>query len=166
MNFLNKIVLMAAVFFLVVGTFNLISAPNFTGYVVKEKNLDSALNNLDTIQSEYNANLENMPPFFVKLFGNEVIDLKITRTDGSVDSVLMKTSKGKIEEINNIDEKTTLTVNIHEDTINEILNSQDQINAIKEALDNKEITYSATKIFTKAKLKIGRSLFTIRSWFT
>jgi len=166
MKLKNQIILLAAVIILIVGSINLIWAPKFIGHVVKETSLDATLNNLDKVQEEYNENSENMPPFFTKLFGNEIIELQIEREDASIETVIIKSVNGKIEKINDVDEEYTLLVELKEDTVNEILNSDDQLNAIKDALDNKEIKYSSKRIATKIKVGFARALFSIRYLFT
>lgn len=155
---------------IIMATFSLallIRLDSPTGMIVADTyDFDYALNNLDSIKNDYNNNLQNIPGFLKSLFGNEIIDLKITRTDGTVEQLSMVTKKGVIQNLTKDRlERYTLELNVSEDTINEIMESEDQITSIKDALDSEAIKYRSLAFGTRMKIGISRFFLNIRSWF-
>ncbi len=139
--------------------------PTYTGRYVKVKNLDDVLNNMDQLVTDYNNHTDKVPGFVKSIFGYEIINATIKRNDWSVIMMKVKTDDGRIVSIENVTEPTTLMVTTSESTFDRILNSTDQMQAFKDALDNKEIEYHGVKFTTKMKTGIAGIFFKIGSWF-
>jgi len=161
----TKITIYLAVIILLSGSIGAVSSPSFTGKVVHVQNLDDALNNLDKAKDNYNAGADNLPSFFTNLFGNEVIKLNIERRNETNETLIIKTDSGRVVAINDVEEEPTLEVWFNEDTFDDLIRSEDQLESIKNGLNNGDIKYEAFKFSTKIKTGLGRIFFNVRSWF-
>jgi hypothetical protein len=109
---------------------------------------------LDQVKEDYNSNIENIPGFVRKLIGTERINCYV-ETEGGDEVILSAiTEKGMIEELKLEElEEPTMIVHTSEATIEAILEAEDPVAMLKQALKNDELTYKAQG-FTK-KLKWG-----------
>jgi len=160
-----KLAIYLAVIILVSGSIGAVSSPTFTGKVVYVDNLDDALNNLDEAKDNYNEGAEHLPDFFTKMFGNEVIKLNIERNNGTTHTLGIKTDQGIIVAINDVDDPYTLEVWFSEETFDNLIKSDDQLNEIRKGLNNGDIKYKAFKFSTKIKTGLGKVFFNVMSWF-
>ncbi len=162
----NDLILVSFTFILLVLIFAMmINAPAYTGRVIEVNNLDDALNQLEELKDEYNLKANTFPSFIARIFGNEVMNIKITRRNGSVENIDMKTVNGKIIKLNNITEPFTLKITTDEDTFDEVLNSDDQFRTFKRALDKRKIKYQSMSFRTTMKMGTIRTVLAIRSFF-
>ncbi|MDD5086280.1 MAG: hypothetical protein PHV16_00865 [Candidatus Nanoarchaeia archaeon] len=162
----NNVILVCFTFILLVLIFAMvISAPAYTGRVIDVNNLDDALNQVNELKDEYNLKSNTFPSFIARIFGNEVVNIEITRRNSSVENIDMKTVNGKIIKLNNITEPFTLKITTDEDTFDEVLNSDDQIRAFKKALDKRKIRYQSMRFRTTMKMGTVRTVLAIRSFF-
>jgi hypothetical protein len=162
----NDLILISFTFALIVLIFAMIiRTPAYTGKVVEVNNLDDAINQLDELKEEYNLKANTFPGFIARIFGNEVMHIEITRTNGSVEDIDVKTVNGKVIDVNNVTDPCTLNINTNEDTFEQILNSEDQIKAFKRALDTKKIKYESRTFKTRVKMGAVRTALLVRSFF-
>jgi len=161
----NWIFISAVLLIFVVAFLFLLGSPTYTGKVIEVNNLDDALGNLEGIKDEYNENTNRLPGFIPRIFGNEIMQIEITRRNGSVENVDVKTIAGKVVQVDDINESYTMKINTSEDTFDRILSSEDQLDAFRKALDKKEISYKALKFKTKLKIGTIRTILKVRSWF-
>lgn len=125
--------------------------------IAQGRNLDFALNNLNGLQKEYNANIDKVPKFIKTLFGDEKINVTITRSNGTIAQLSVETENGIIKEISTESfEEYTLNIWVAEEIINEIINAEEQTARLKQALDDKEITYKALRFTTAFKLAVSK----------
>lgn len=138
-----------------------------TGMVVSDVyNLDYVLNNLNEFKDKYNSNIDKVPGFVKIMFGDEKIDLIITKIDETKVKLSVETKNGLVEKATTEQfDEYTLNVWVDERTINEIIESEDQIMRLKQALDNEEIKYEALTFKTSLKTGISKIILTIYSWF-
>jgi len=162
----NDLILISFTFILITLILAMmIRVPAYTGRVVEVNNLDDALNQIDELKDEYNLKANTFPSFIARIFGNEVMHIEVTRRNGSVENVDIKTIRGKVIDLNNITEPYTLKITTDEDTFDEVLGSEDQIKAFKRALDTKKIKYESLRFRTKMKMGTVRTVLAIRSFF-
>jgi hypothetical protein len=162
----NDLILVSFTFVLLALIFAMvITTPAYTGRVIEVNDLDDALNQLDELKDEYNLKANTFPSFIARIFGNEVMNIEITRRNGSVENIEMKTVNGKIIKLNNITEPYTLKITTNEDVFDEVLNSDDQIRAFKRSLDTRKIRYQSMSFKTTMKMGAIRSVLAIRSFF-
>lgn len=156
----TSIIIVVAIF-----SIALLLKPEITGRVVEINTLDDAMNNLETIKEDYNQNIEEIPNFITTIFGDEVIDMTITRNDEEDVKLEIETENGKIVNLNNVEKEFTLEVIMSEETFNEILQSENQITTLRECLKDDSITYNSLKFTTSMKVATSRMFLSIRSWF-
>ena len=125
-----------------------------TGMVVADiYDLDYALENLDELKDKYNTNIDRVPNFVKTIFGNEKMKVEVTRLDGTITTLSVETKKGMIETVTKEEfDKYTLNVWIGERTINEVMEAEDQIERLKQAIDNEEVRYQALRFKTRIKI--------------
>ena len=138
--------------------FSIGNSYSFTGMVVAPVNsIDDALKHPEAVKDQYNANFEKVPNIVKTIFGNEVINLTITRTNGTISSLSLVTQKGKMAMVSVTPlQKYTLDVQVSEATINAIANDKDPTGRLKQALQDNEIKYQARRITTSFKTGFAR----------
>jgi hypothetical protein len=139
-----------------------------TGMVVAEiSNAEQALGNLDTSRDLYNNNIERVPSFVKTIFGNERLNVTVTRDNGNLDHVSIETENGLITTITRGSfDAYTMDMRVSEKTINDIAGSNDQASQLKQALDNGEITYTPRTVASTVKTGMAKIFLTIMSWFS
>lgn len=145
----------------------LLQKPAVTGYIIRNDSVYYYLDNPDKVMEEYNKNIEYVPGFIKTIFGNERINLEVSLENGSKREYGILTEKGTIISVEKqYLEDPTLNAKISEATINKLLQAEDQVGALKEALDNKEIGYEAVKVKTKVKTFFARIALKVFGWFS
>ena len=139
----------------------------YTGFAVYSGvAVDDMVNNLDDTKTSFNKNVEYMPDYAKTVFGNERINLNITRESGEVNIVGIITEEGVVVEmVNGSIENATLNIQTDEKTINEIVESEDQITTFREAFDEEEIEFKATRFGLKVKMWFAKLVLKIMGWF-
>lgn len=142
---------------------------SYTGYAIKINNnniedLDDALSHQDDLKEAYNRRLEKIPGFIRSTFGNEQINLTIDRTKKSPVNLGIKTEEGAIVEIGTLEEYT-MNVWTDEETFEEILNSKNQPEAIKQAIYDQRISYEGIRPSSSMKIGFTKVMLKIGSWF-
>ncbi|MBW2992759.1 hypothetical protein KY345_06090 [Candidatus Woesearchaeota archaeon] len=161
----RRIILISAAVLFLLAVIISFQNPGATGYIVKNDSLNYYLDNPETAMNEYNSNIDNVPSFVKAIFGDERINAEIELAEGSrrygivtEKGIIMNVTEGYIEE-------HTLEVYTTEETVNKIIEAEDQVEALREALDNKEIEYKAVKVKTKIKTFFAKIALGIASWF-
>ena len=98
---------------------------------------------------EYNAFISSNPdvPFVKSIFGEQVIHILITKTNGDIEFSVVTDEDAYITEIKSgAPESPTLLVTSNEETINNILNSDDPASEAMNALNNGDIDYKGVGI--------------------
>lgn len=95
--------------------------------------------------------IKNTPA--LKFIKNNVIDIKIERADGSVEIIGIQLGEERIEalRVGGL-EDSSVVVNLHEDTINEILSSEKPADEAVKSLKDKEIKLEGKSFWAKLKL--------------
>jgi|TARA_B100002003_G_scaffold242839_1_gene266384 alpha-galactosidase len=123
-----------------------------------------SLDDLSTVKETLNTIA--MPGFVVGLFGNERINLQVTRHDFSEALIGIVTEDGKVLEIDDRTlENPTLIVTTTEQTMEDIFEASDPFNALSEALSSGDLSYKAVTFGNKLKLGFGRVIITVVGWF-
>lgn len=105
---------------------------------------------------EYNAFISSNPdvPFVKSIFGEQVIHILITKTNGDIEFSVVTDEDAYITEIKSgAPENPTLLVTSNEETVNNILNSDDPASEAMNALNNGDIDYKGVGI--KNKIVVG-----------
>lgn len=105
---------------------------------------------------EYNAFISSNPdvPFVKSIFGEQVIHILITKTNGDIEFSVVTDEDAYITEIkSDAPENPTLLVTSNEETVNNILNSDDPASEAMNALNNGDIDYKGVGI--KNKIVVG-----------
>ncbi len=136
--------------------------PELDGTLVKDNSI--SLDDLDGVKDTLNSIA--MPGFVVGLFGNDRINLEVTRADFSVAFLGIVTADGKITEIQDsfLDEPT-LNVFTTEQTMEDVFSAGDPFGVLSDALDSGDISYEAVTFGNKVKLGFGRVFIKIIGWF-
>ena len=107
-------------------------------------------NEIETyLLEDYNAFISSNPdvPFVSSIFGDQIIHIVITKTDGDIELAAVTDSDAYITSIESGEpEEPTLIVTSNEETIDKILSSDDPATEAKNALDNGDITYKGVGI--------------------
>lgn len=146
--------------------FLFLTSPSYTGKIIEINSLDDVMNNLDRIKTEYNNNLEYVPGFVKTIFGNEIINISVNRNNEQIINLGIETEDGKITKLSNITSPYTMNVWLNEETFEKILKSDNQIDTLKESLDNKEINYQGLRFPTKIKTGFAKFFVNIWNWFS
>lgn len=97
---------------------------------------------------------QELPGFTKRLFGNEQMNIHVALEGGEEVVIGMVTEKGMIKSVEKGElTKPTLNVYMSQETIQDILSSDNQLQTFQEALKNKEITYKAVGL--RKKIKFG-----------
>lgn len=125
----------------------------------------STLPSLDVVKEDYNSNLEEVPKFIKSLIGTERINAYITLDNGTDIAIKATTEEGLVKQLayGELDDPT-LVARTSEETVAEILNAEDSLQRLEEALDNKEITYEATSLKKKIKWGATSVILKVASW--
>lgn len=101
------------------------------------------VNDLSVAVNEYNENADQVPSFLKSLLGDEVVKLVIMTNDGEEIYIKAITEDAYITTFEEVDADTeigeTIIVGTSEDTILEILSSDDPLGTFLDAKDNGEI---------------------------
>lgn len=108
------------------------------------------LSEIKQLAKELNG--KEIPPPLGTLFGDEKINLHFTMNNGEV-LTLGLTTEGKKFKSLSLGELADASLNIYttEAVVQKITTSKNSAQALKEALDNKKITYKAVGLFNKVK---------------
>ncbi len=156
-----NLILLAVFLALVVVSFsyNIYSSP-ITGNVIQNyASIDDALNHSNEIVNEYNKNINKVPLFVRKLFGNEVLNITLIRLNNTKNFFCIVTKNSKVESLEKhycTSHSPTMNVWITEQSINDIIESDDQLSRFEDAVKRKEIDYKAISFKTKVKMAISR----------
>jgi len=101
------------------------------------------------------------------LFANERINLYLTLNDSSEITFGLITKQKVVEEFS-MSEVEDPTVNVYtsEATVQNIIDAENPIKELKDALDNKEINYEALGFTKKIKFGVSGLFVKIASWFS
>lgn len=117
------------------------------------------VDDLEVSIAEYNAYSGEVPSLIKTLFGNEAGHVTIGLNDGSALFLKVVTEDAKVVEFEEIaaDEEidASLLVEIHESTLDEILNSESPMDVFVDAYDGGEIKVEATSLKNKISLTLG-----------
>jgi hypothetical protein len=101
------------------------------------------------------------------LFKNERINLHVTLSDGNELVFGIVTEKKIVKQFQmSVIDNPTVNVYTTEETIKKIESSENPLDAFKEALDDKKVTYEAIGFGKKMKFGITKFFVKIASWFT
>lgn len=154
---------------LVIGIFALILATNstITGLsIIDNPTLDYALTHTNELQTRFNSHITEVPKSVKFLLGDEKILLEIKRLDDTIKKLSIITKEGTILDISNlVIEDYTMNVYVKEETINNILNSNNQVTAAMDALNRKEIEITTNNFWKKMKLTFSKLGVKTYSWF-
>jgi len=107
------------------------------------------------VKDIYNENLDEVPGIVKKLFGTERINLYITTIDRSKEVYGVQMQDAKIIEFQEGEiSKPTMNLYATEDSIRDIMDSDDPVSAFQEAFAKGEITYKGVGIMNKVKLGV------------
>lgn len=137
-----------------------------TGNIIRNGSLYYYLDNPEKAMEEYNKNIEHVPGFVKSIFGHERINLEVGLENSSKREFGVVTEKGIVISVEKeYLEDATLKVKINDTVINKIIQAEDQVKELQDALDKKEIEYKAVRLKTKAKTFLARVALKISSWF-
>jgi len=137
------------------------SQPEYTTAVI-----DKYLQNPENIKKAYNDYNGNVPSFLKFIFGDERINVKVARLDGTTVNLAIETKNGVI-----VDSKLgelqdpTIQAEISEATIKRIYESQNPVSEIDKALDSGEIAYDSQRFATSVKTAVVEALLWVVSFF-
>jgi hypothetical protein len=121
---------------------------------------------LDQTKDDYNNNIEKIPGFIRKLIGTERINCYIETAGGEEVVLSAVTEKGMIEELELEElEEPTMIVHTSEATIEAILEAEDPVARLKQALKDDELTYEAQGFGKKLKWGFNRVLLAVSGLF-
>ena len=139
-----------------------------SGAIAERIEVEEIASQLSQRKSTVNFILNTMsiPAPVKQLFGNETINVFVAMSDGSTETVGIKTKNEKLEEIEYGGfENETLHVFVSEETIREILVSDDPMDAVMTALKNGKIAYQGVGLASAAKFGILGFLQGILAFF-
>lgn len=115
--------------------------------------VDFYLNNMNEVQSKYNAESERIPYFLRLIFGNERINATLIRLDGKRVNIAAETNNGKISNIWKGEMKNpTMQLEIREATMRKISESDNAVDALEKAIKSGEIKYGTKRVLSKVKM--------------
>lgn len=156
---------------IVIALFTIIFVSNMpatiTGMVVQDvSTVDNILNDLDGFREQYNEGIEEVPAFVKSMLGDEKIELTIERSDGTQVTLSIEAQDGELKQLTTEKfEEYTLEMQTDEDTINNINNAENQITALEQAMNDKDIQYKAKGFKTSIKTWFYGAVLTVVSWF-
>jgi hypothetical protein len=101
----------------------------------------------------YNNNIDKAPAILKSIFGDEKINMNITRDDGSLFRAGMEVVNARIERtVDGGWNDPTIIITTTESAINNVRRSNDPIAAFQEQRDLGQINFEAKGLLTKAKL--------------
>ena len=126
------------------------------GTVFASGTIDDLFNDPESGKNKYNANIDNVPKAIKNLVGNETILVYVVG-ETETRHITLKMKDAMIESYSfEEDETATLVVYAKEDAVNSILDSNEKIAGLKQALKNKDITYQSRGLFKKVKFGFAR----------
>ncbi len=128
-----------------------------SGAFAEKIEVEEIVSQLSQRKSEINFILNTMgiPKELKQIFGNETMNVFVAMSDGSTETIGLKTKNGKIEEIKyNGFENETLHVFVSEETLREIMTSWNPSEAAVAALKNGKIRYQGVGVASAAKFGI------------
>jgi hypothetical protein len=125
----------------------------------------SQLPDLTLLKQAYNSNIDQVPSFVKKIIGTERINGHLTLNDGVQLNITAVTSGGLIDELTDGRlEDPPLIVRTDEKTVLAIMEAEDPGQRLKEAMDNKEISFEAQTFTGKVKWGISTLLMRVGLW--
>lgn len=125
-----------------------------SGAVAEKIDVENIVSQLSQRKSEVNFILNTMgiPGPIKQAFGNETMNVFVAMSDGSTETVGVKTKDGKIEEIKYSGfENETLHVFISEETVKDIIASENPLKKAVDKLQSKEIKYKGIGVVNEIK---------------
>lgn len=109
---------------------------------------------------------QELPGALGKFFGNERINIYIAQSDGEKEVVGLRMERRKVVSLS-LEElaKPTIKIYTSQETMGEIMNSKNQIQALKKSLDSGKITYSGVGLKNKVKFAFIKGLLKATSGF-
>ena len=102
----------------------------------------------------YNRNIDRAPDILKTILGDERINLEVTRDNASTFRVGLDMKSARINKtIEGGWEDSTITINASEEAINNIRLSKEPIAAFEKERDAGRITFEASDLIARAKLK-------------
>lgn len=119
-------------------------------------------NELDLMVSEYNENADNVPSLFKSMLGNEVIHLVIEMNDGSELHIKAVTENALITTFEEIDPDddigATVKVTVKENTVYELLASENPLETFHNAMESKYIVIEPVGLFDTITFQVANIL--------
>ena len=128
---------------------------------------DYYLEHPDELKSMYNSNIDKIPSTLRWVFGDERLNITLARMDGSEVNLAVETENGLIKDIQKGEiADPTMQVEISEETIKRISESDNPVDELEEALDTGEINYENERIISSVKTGIFEAVVNVMSWFS
>jgi len=138
-----------------------------TGQIVRNESVVYYLENIGEVKDQYNSNIENVPGFVKKIFGDERVNAELELANGTTVEYYMITEKGVITSLEKgLLDDPTLNVKTKEEVITRILQSENQVQELQKAIDEKEISIEAVGVGMKLKMFFIKLAVKVGSWFT
>jgi len=129
--------------------------------------MDDYLNNPNDLMSLFGKAESEIPGTLKVLFGDEKVNTKITRMDGSIVDMAIETENGELKNAyKGFHSEPTMNVEISENTIKRIYESQNPVDDVEDALETGEIKYDSQRFTTSVKMGILNTAINIMSWFS
>lgn len=123
------------------------------------------------VETKYNPNIDEIPWVVKSSINNENINAHITLEDNTVLTIGVQTNEEGVAEKVKKGEISNPTMNVYtnENTVYSIMNSQNPVNTVQEALSDDKITYKGVGLMDKVKLSIvsaGLGLYSVYTYIT
>ncbi len=120
-----------------------------------------------TLLPEEIAKGAELPSFARPLFGDQRINIYISRTGGQESTYGIVTEDGILAEVNDKGvEKPTLKVYVEQVVIETIMSAENPLTAFQDALKSKKITYNVMGLGNKIKFTFASLALRVTSFFT
>ncbi|MBU0536467.1 MAG: hypothetical protein KKE20_05850 [Nanoarchaeota archaeon] len=139
-----------------------------TGNVVYTPEImNEYLENPNDLMSLFGKTSGEMPGWLKIMFGDEMVNAKIIRMDGSMVDIAIETENGNLKDAHQGSfEEPTMNVEITENTIKKIYESESPVDEVEKALENGEIKYDTQRFTSTIKMGILNTAINVMSWFT
>jgi len=117
-------------------------------------NIEEYLDNPSVIQDTANLYLSELPPIARFFIGDINVNVNLEGTEGEYvilqDGLIAAVGRGAAE-------NADLDINLNENSIHEILDSENPADEIIEMINSGEITFESHNIFTSLKISVARN---------
>ncbi|MBD3313133.1 hypothetical protein GF345_01695 [Candidatus Woesearchaeota archaeon] len=158
----------AGLLFLVQTIDKSINPVSATGSVVYSPDiLDQYIENPNELKSLFGKTSGEIPGWLRSMFGNERVNATVIRMDGSKVNMAVTTKKGMLSDVSIGEmQDPTMQVQMSEDTIKRIYESENPVDDIEDALETEEIKYDTQRLTSAVKMGILNTAINVMSWFT